>query len=1017
MQHRIRFSKNKPTRYLLAIWALAIGFSQNSCRQEQASLKDQRLKWAIHSIKRIDKKVRPDWRKETIQVEQDVEEILSINNGNIWVIPSTESLSPKVLRRILAKQNLGQRVLWLGAKCFSTLNRAPYVSRMSPAVQRGQINQATALELTRSTALTEQSTQPTQYTLSTARALEGATQGRLGGNGNSRVNQRDIIIMNAVNTAGERKGKLPVATIHLRKGNAKEGGEPMQWGWLALDEGAELKRGEESKAWRHGFQELVALLSEEVLLLGAGPTYQSNDPTPKLQVLRHQAKNYLPKNPQSKKVTTYQLQSIDNPQFKTIKRMLDVAASTIALPSNLPAGEYQLQVSLSDQHPAASIISRFYVGSNQQPQHPPLEKLQIKNGKFMRGSEPFPLAGVNYWSLSSVHAGSEQFRQPSGWLNPANYDPVETERDLSVLASVGINAVSIQIRSIRDSIALQDFLERCRKHRIYVHAYLPRLFGIGRNFSIAEKIIKNSDLPKHEHVFAYDIAWEAHAGSSKRRNELLGAAWKNWIKLRYGNVRQAERAMSYPINLDNWGEPMLPTDQQLSQDGDHRHVVLPFRNFFSEWISMHYGECKRFLRSLGLEGAIGARSGLGGTGNPWSDTLLPVDLQDGVRHFDYIAPELWHLDQQNIAQASYLAAYANYVGNNKKPILWAEFGEDLFQYTDPPEKELPETAPLKRKVKLPDEGVFSHRIRWLNKKKTSKNYSNDPQSLTQAEEQQAAYYRDVVKMAQSTNSSALFAWWFPGGYRPSEQSNFSLYTHALTPRPALLELAKFSAAQKSENTPTEETSLTAPGPVDARGFSAWWLEQSNKPEQGSLNQAHKLQPYLPDLGDESPSPTTELTSDNTPLINASGLPMGENAEAQYDVPYYLKGELEQIELSTQQGKQIMPARYRGMNLTIDSQQETTITLVFGNNGGCRWIAAQEATHPIQVFLLEGNATTELGVLGNSVDQLETGRFSFPATKLSTTDEKIRFYLQCRGARFAFTPAIQTRAESTKPAKK
>jgi hypothetical protein len=216
-----------------------------------------------------------------------------------------------------------------------------------------------------------------------------------------------------------------------------------------------------------------------------------------------------------------------------------------------------------------------------------------------------------------------------------------------------------------------------------------------------------------------------------------------------------------------------PTDEELRTDGAHRVVVANYRRFVDDYMSRRYGEIERLVRRLGCKQLLGARSGYGGTGNHWADALLPVDVATGVVHFDFTSPEGYGLtgSLDQFYEGGFLTAYARGVSAGK-PVVWVEFGCSVGQ---------------------------------------------NPQRIDL--DNQARIYRNMTELAERSHAAGMFGWWYPGGWRVDERSDFGIVNPDSTLRPAAIEYAK---SRRDPSRPSDWNQREVDPAADARGLSALW---------------------------------------------------------------------------------------------------------------------------------------------------------------------------------------------------
>jgi hypothetical protein len=400
-------------------------------------------------------------------------------------------------------------------------------------------------------------------------------------------------------------------------------------------------------------------------------------------------------------------------------------------------------------------------------------RITTEGSSFVYAKRPLFLIGVNYWPLSvNGRAPSEPAEH---WLEASAFDPLLIERDLDLLASVGINTVSIQYLDESQAPQLLYFLEEAKERGIWVHLFVDSLQPISQDLVRARRLIEAARLSEPSQVFALDVAWEPHLGSYQERCR-FNPEWARWLREQYGTVEHAEAVIGRPL----WkigGQVTGPSDEELSTDGDHRVAVAVYRRFVDDYMSRQYGNLKRFLRSLGCRQLISARSGYGGTGNAWGDAFLPIDPAAGAVHFDFISPEGWGLqgDSARFNEAGFITAYARGVSDGK-PVFWTEFGCSVGP--DP-----------------------------------------QPDDL----ENQARVYSQMFDMLLKSEAAGGMGWWYPGGYRVDEKSDMGLMNPNGTWRPVGRVYQQFiHSLRQASRTSAIWKGREMDRDADARGLSALW---------------------------------------------------------------------------------------------------------------------------------------------------------------------------------------------------
>lgn len=543
---------------------------------------------------------------------------------------------------------------------------------------------------------------------------------------------------------------------------------------------------------------------------------------------------------------------------------------------------------------------------NERPKVTDVDKITVKDGHFIvRFPRSSPLAleerrwfafGINYWPR--YVAGQEQSDYWRHWLDPTNYDPKLIEQDLLILRGMGMNSVSIQYTNLRQAIPLRDFLSRCHEHGIKVNLFIAGAHPLHFQPELVRQLIEAADLANQPAVFAYDLAWEPFWGNhnQRRRHE---NEWRMWLVEQYGNVENAERDWGFKLPRDEKDNPTVPQDEHLLNDGEWRIMAAAYRRFLDDFISRKYRQVCRFIRKLDPNHLLGARTGYGG-GPFGAEGALPFDHTAGAKHLDFVSPEGWNLgwlgqaDEEQFARAAFITAYARWAGKSK-PVFWAEFGLTLRH------------------------GSFS--LDW---------YDDEVRLQTQAK-----LYDAIYRLMQVSDADGAMGWWFPGGYRVDERSDFGIVNPDGTFRPAA-EVAK-GWSKVLMNLPLE--SVPRPLPIvpiridrdeNARGPMALWLKHGN--EVAKLVSEGKQVVLVTD--------GTSKTSDDCPEVAIGNTPWKPGKP-----PKFLNGEINALWVSAdgQYWQEVIPD-VLSANLPVvrlPKVDRIFLKLELSNTGEVVWLSPNE----------------------------------------------------------------------------
>ncbi len=369
--------------------------------------------------------------------------------------------------------------------------------------------------------------------------------------------------------------------------------------------------------------------------------------------------------------------------------------------------------------------------------------VRVERGRFWVGGRTWFPHGVNFWPRYVCGLSARDYGL--AWQLRQHYDPVLVEEDLAIAESVGITAVSIQApRTPEDLPCLWDFLERCRAHNIRVNLFVhvdPR----GFDPDYVRSIINGGQLWKFSTIYAYDITWEPRWGNYPQRRR-FDEFWRRWIADQYGAIEAAEKVWGFKAPRDQDGKVTGPSDDQLANDGPWRVFVAAYRRFVDDFLSAGYGRSCRFIRSMDGRHLISNRAGWGGTGNPHTVRNYQFDPLSGGAHLDFISPEGYGMrpDEGDYKRWGFIDAYCRWAGGGR-PVFWSEFGNSIYPGYAPSDYE------RQRRI-------------WAN----------------------------CLELVLFAGADGDAGWWWPGGYRVNERSDFGCTEPWGKPRPSGLELKRYA---------------------------------------------------------------------------------------------------------------------------------------------------------------------------------------------------------------------------------
>jgi hypothetical protein len=398
-----------------------------------------------------------------------------------------------------------------------------------------------------------------------------------------------------------------------------------------------------------------------------------------------------------------------------------------------------------------------------EPQAKP-EYIETRDGRFWWRGKPWKAHGVNYMPSSGIGLANAHYFEH--WVGRGAYDPAVIERDLRRVKAMNLNAVSVFIH--HESLGSQhllDLLRRCEGLGLHVNQSLRPGTPMDFQWQQMKELIEYYRLAQNDTVFAYDLAWEPSHGSYDQQQQAYAGPWNQWVAKRYGNVAAAEKVWGVPAPRTNAGAPSIsvPPMMQLTGDGAWRKLAADYRLFLDDILREKYSAARQLVRSIDPHHAVSFRMSC--TGDPlynW-DPALPYDFYGLAGAVDMWEPEAYGRigDWERVRAGDFTAAYAR-LCDARKPFIWAEMGYNAWD--------------MNRMA--PDPGKLDF---------------------------EARFYADFYRMMTESGADGVFFWWYPGGFRLWENSDFGIINPDGTDRPVTKiirsEGARFLKAPK-------------PGPLD-----------------------------------------------------------------------------------------------------------------------------------------------------------------------------------------------------------
>jgi hypothetical protein len=354
----------------------------------------------------------------------------------------------------------------------------------------------------------------------------------------------------------------------------------------------------------------------------------------------------------------------------------------------------------------------------------------VENGDFMLDGERWRPHGVNYMPSSGI--GTEDGDYFEHWMGARAYDPEIFQRDIQHCKDMGLNAVSIFLyRESMESQNLLDMLRRIDAMDMKVNLSLRPGTPVDFRWDEIREMIEYYRLWEHDCIFAYDLAWEPMWGNQDKRKRWDGR-WHDWIVERYGSVENAEKDWGYAVPRDAEGKVTNPDTKLTVEDGEWRRMVAAYRRFLDTLLYEYYSRARTLVRTVDDRHLVSFR--MTEAADPtfkWIEQL-PYDFPYLAAAVDILEPEAYGRigDWEKVKPGWFQFEYARWAAP-ELPMMWGEAGVSAW---------------AEGKMNAPPELLA---------------YQGD-------------YYKDLYRMFIGSAADGIFFWWFPGGYRVGENSDYGI---------------------------------------------------------------------------------------------------------------------------------------------------------------------------------------------------------------------------------------------------
>ena len=325
-----------------------------------------------------------------------------------------------------------------------------------------------------------------------------------------------------------------------------------------------------------------------------------------------------------------------------------------------------------------------------------------------------------------------------------------------------------------------------------------------------------------------------------------------------------------------------PSDDQVTLGEDHRVMVCAYRRFLDDLLSKRHATARRLVKTIDTNHLISFRMSCAGDPDREPE-CLDYDFKGVARSCDIMEPEAYRRlgDWNRIRRGKFTADYARAMAP-KKPVMWAEFGSSSWD----------------RVNMKPDPDLK----RWVGE-----------------------FYNLFFRMAYDSYIDGTICWFYPGGFRADERSDFGIINPDGSWRPVTHSINKWKSTMMK---------FREPAPIDE-----WITFDRDATAKGVIGVYWQIQDKYWRLKESGKNPG--LRQDGYGLDSATVPPV-----AVGNVPYipgstphkYLNAEFDMIEIKNADGK--WEKVINGRDLYIKKESPIMVRATIGNNGIAKWLSAK-----------------------------------------------------------------------------
>lgn len=348
--------------------------------------------------------------------------------------------------------------------------------------------------------------------------------------------------------------------------------------------------------------------------------------------------------------------------------------------------------------------------------------------------------GVNYMPSTGIALVGDDYEK---WVSPAAFDIDVVSKDLRRIKDIGFNAVSVFAYDVAiGNNTLLTLLRLCERYGLKVffsfREFANPVTFVGSNEQLIRDMITGCRLAGNDTLIGYDIAWETMPGGYGPCwcNDLgmmaFDEVWSKWVVDNYGSLDAAESAWGWSPGR-NAGGTLKGVDigSLAGRNPQASAAMIAYRRWLDDWCADIFGNVTDIIKDYDPYHLVAARNGMY-TGWP-NGRFNDVGWEYGAlaTALDVMGPEgygYYSRWEDDFEAAVYSVAYSRY--SCDKPLIWFEFGKSAW---------------------------------------TGSNYDNEYGVAAQAE-----YIANIDRMLKDSRSNGIFYWWYAGGFRLNEASDYGI---------------------------------------------------------------------------------------------------------------------------------------------------------------------------------------------------------------------------------------------------